>query len=353
MLAGEISVLEGNPCIVIALNKYITATIQASPIITLHAPDVNLEQVQARWQSPYVITSVALSEAQQKVFLTIQKACEYALRYLEEQQIPIQNFLITINSDISSITLPNGSIVKPGLGSSAAVTVATMSAILAFHGIDSSNKDVIFKLSYLAHIASQGKIGSGFDIAAATYAQNIIFRRCDKTWLEYILAQNQTLSSVIHQLWPNLNITPITLPKNLHILVGFVGKSASTTHILTQLERFKTTNPEKYYDIVQTINSIVTKIMSACNTQDTEQIVDLIKAHRTLLQQISQACDNAFETVELTNLIEIAESFGASAKFSGAGGGDCGIAIYTNQTCAFNIKETWHKHQIMPLDVYQ
>jgi phosphomevalonate kinase len=352
MLAGELSVLEGNPCIVLALNKYVTATIQALPVITLHAPDVNLKHIQAHWQQSNLVTLIKLSDAQQKLFITMHRATEYALRYLEEQQISIQNFLVTINSDISSITLPNGSVVKPGLGSSAAVTVATVSAILSFHGIDFSNKDLIFKLSYLAHIASQGKIGSGFYIATATYVQNIIFQRCDKTWLTNMLTQ-QPLSKLVHQPWPNLSITPITLPKNLCVLVGFVGHSASTTHVLGLLEKFKTINPEKYYEIAQAINSIVTKIIDVCKTQDTEQIVALIKHHRQLLQQISQACDNAFETAELTNLIEIAESFGAGAKYSGAGGGDCGIAVCADQTDGVKIRQAWHKHGIIPLDVYQ
>jgi len=356
MLAGEVSVLQhGNRCIVMALDKHVIASIQASPVITLHAPDVDLSQIQARWQSPQLIALTALTSDQQKTFLTVQKALEVVLCYIQEQGIQtINTFSLTIDSEISSIKVSNGSIVKPGLGSSAATTVAVVSAVLAFHDFDiasSQAKDIIFKLSYLAHIQSQGSMGSGFDIAAATYEKTIIFQRADPMWLIKKIQHTSTLTELVSKPWPGLAITPITLPAEYRILVGFVGTSASTSDIVAAIQKFKATNPEKYAELTTAINAVVTALINAINTNNHHEIIELIKQHRMLLQQLSQACDNKLETPELTKLIDIAESFGAGAKFSGAGGGDCGIAVCFDQTRVDNIKQAWSKHHIVLLEV--
>ena len=79
---------------------------------------------------------------------------------------------------------------KTGLGSSAALVTAFTAAVLAHYlpvEAVSINTDIgkarIHNLAQAAHCAAQGKIGSGFDVAAAVYG-SCIYRRFDPTILQ-------------------------------------------------------------------------------------------------------------------------------------------------------------------------
>ena len=71
-------------------------------------------------------------------------------------------------------------ICKTGLGSSAALTVSLVGALLEwFQVIDVSRHSekhmvILHNLCQLAHANAQGKIGSGFDVAAAVYGITLL-----------------------------------------------------------------------------------------------------------------------------------------------------------------------------------
>jgi phosphomevalonate kinase len=70
---------------------------------------------------------------------------------------------------------------KTGLGSSAALVTAFTGAVLSHYLPDSAisspqGKTVLHNLAQAAHCAAQGKVGSGFDVAAAVYG-TCIYRR--------------------------------------------------------------------------------------------------------------------------------------------------------------------------------
>lgn len=69
-------------------------------------------------------------------------------------------------------------IAKTGLGSSAALTTSLVSSLLQWFEVtrvglrpDSEDRRVVHNLAQLVHANAQGKIGSGFDVAAAVYGQ--------------------------------------------------------------------------------------------------------------------------------------------------------------------------------------
>ena len=57
------------------------------------------------------------------------------------------------------------------------------------------------------------------------------------------------------------------------------------------------------------------------------------------------------ETPSLTKLCQIALQENASAKTSGAGGGDCGICFITTPQQEENITTQWEKSGILPLNL--
>ncbi|ETO30724.1 hypothetical protein RFI_06399 [Reticulomyxa filosa] len=64
---------------------------------------------------------------------------------------------------------------KTGLGSSAALVVSLTLGLSAYHHLPLP-RDHLFVLCYLSHSASQGKLGSGFDIATSIYG-SILFQQ--------------------------------------------------------------------------------------------------------------------------------------------------------------------------------
>ncbi|KAJ9639139.1 phosphomevalonate kinase [Exophiala oligosperma] len=82
---------------------------------------------------------------------------------------------------------------KTGLGSSAALVTSLVAALLAFYLEENGGDDaaslppqkVIHNLAQAAHCAAQGKVGSGFDVAAAVYG-SCLYRRFTPAILEAV-----------------------------------------------------------------------------------------------------------------------------------------------------------------------
>ncbi len=332
IFAGEWAILEpGNSCIVLAVNKFLTVKIEASEKIIINSEDIKFTK---------------------ENFELPKSAINIALKLLKESGLQINNFKISISSQISKIKLKNNSYSKIGLGSSAATVVAIIESILRFHEYKIDNLK-LFKLSAIAHYIAQNKIGSGADIACCAYKKNIVYKKFDTNWLIKNLEIN-ILSYIVESDWPLLEIKEINLPENLFVLADFVGYSASTKELVPETLKLKESNPNKFYNIIKKINDIVLKIITILNiyTLDTEQqkeLLGLIKQNRILLKELNPK----LETPELTQLIESANSNSSVAKFSGAGGGDCGIAICFDKETEQEIQARWNKNNFYPITVFK
>ncbi|KAF7718556.1 Phosphomevalonate kinase [Penicillium ucsense] len=78
---------------------------------------------------------------------------------------------------------------KTGLGSSAALVTALVSALVIHRTMQASDlaagRDKLHNLAQAAHCAAQGKVGSGFDVAAAVYG-SCLYKRFSPAILESI-----------------------------------------------------------------------------------------------------------------------------------------------------------------------
>ncbi|PWY94080.1 Phosphomevalonate kinase [Aspergillus sclerotioniger CBS 115572] len=78
---------------------------------------------------------------------------------------------------------------KTGLGSSAALTTAFVSALVIHRTLQPDDlgpaRDKLHNLAQAAHCAAQGKVGSGFDVAAAIYG-SCLYRRFSPSVLESV-----------------------------------------------------------------------------------------------------------------------------------------------------------------------
>lgn len=346
MLSGEWSVLEdGVPCIVMTIDQKVSVTITESKEMIFSAKGTE-HTTKAKYVSGQIIIE---DEKEKEFFLFVSKSVEAALRYLNDSKIKTKNFSIETNSSDTLVNLGDGKKAKVGFGSSAAIVAATVAAVLNYHGYEIEtikSKEVIFKLGCIAHYLAQGKIGSSFDVAASTYGGVLVY---EKPNMKYVIEQiNKKLSmkEIVEKRWPLFFAEQIIMPVKFNLNIGFVGYSASTKELIQKLDIYKKERKVEYQILIGKIKLVTQKLILAIKRVQLEEILSLLKQNRILLKQLNDESKNKLETKELTILADIADKLGGAGKFSGAGGGDCGIAISFDKKIKKSIEEKWKEKGI-------
>ncbi len=341
-LSGEWAVLGlGNPGIVAAVNKRVHVEIAEAEEITVTVDDFGIKNVKAVFDSELHLDC---GEAEKERLVFMKGAIEATLNYLGKWKP------FAIHSWSEETQIGNK---KIGFGSSAAAVVATVAALLKFHGMDISKKetkDVIYKLSAIAHYYAQGKVGSAFDVAASTYGGIFVYRRFDADWLVKQVKKG-SVKKIVERKWPGFSIEELEIPKNFIFLVGWTKESASSSSMVKQMIEFMKKNPKEYQTIYDNIASLVKELILTWKNSDKEKIIKLINKNEDLLRELGEKSGVDIETPDLRKLAEIAKKAGAAGKLSGAGGGDCGIAICFDRNTAEKIKKEWQKSGLYLIDV--
>jgi phosphomevalonate kinase len=353
MLSGEWSVLEiGVPCIVMAIDDRVTCRIAEKDTLTLNAPDVGLENVQGKMNGKKVEWETSLTDKQQDTILVPQHVIQTTHSYIAEKGIFYKPFSLSTSSKISEVTVENGNREKVGFGSSAAAAVAMTAAILKLHGVH-ADKPVIYKLACTAHYLAQGKVGSSFDVAASTYGGVTVYTRFDGKWLADEIESGKSIATIVESNWKAFTAYPLTLPSDFHLAVGFVGYGSSTKVLVTKLHKeFKANHREAYDAIIAEMKTCTENVIAAIKQNNQEDILKYLKENKTLLSRLSSEANAGLDTPELSTLSTIANTHNhAVGKFSGSGGGDCGIAVSFSSETNEQIKSEWKAAGLYPLDV--
>lgn len=315
-ITGEYAVLEtGHPAIIVALDQYITVSltkqdhrgsITSSYSNFLPIPWTRKDGkvfVDER-ENPfnYVITAIQMTE-----------------KYVESLGKELSFYHLDIQSDLMK---KDGR--KYGLGSSGAVTVATVKALLKFYGVPLQPL-FIYKLCVLTHLEI-GSNGSFGDIAASTFGGWIAYSKFDQQWLEK-QAKTHSIQELVAMDWKDLRIESLPAPKELELFIGWTGDPASTASLVDQMNQDNEKHRAFHRYFLQTAKKIVEKTIHDFKKQQTKEILEDIAQYRQLLKELAQQANICIETPTLTEFCTIVETFGASGKSSGAGGGDCGIAF--------------------------
>ncbi len=342
MIAGEWAVLEvGNPCIVAAVNKRVHAVVSESRKMTVEVDDFNIKNVEAQFDGQR-IEWLNAEEKQKEKLIFLKGAIETTLQYIGDYR----PFHIRGWGEDTSVYV-DGVQKKIGFGSSAASVVAAVTSIMAFHGYE-LEKELIYKLSAIAHYFAQGKVGSAFDVAASTYGGISVYKRFDSKWLVEELQQH-TVREIAEKKWPHFYSEQLPLDDEMKILIAWTKESASTVNLVREMDNFKKSQPDEYGRIYSQIAQTVTSLISAWKSSDKEIILKLLKQNKMLLTELTEKSGLPIEIHSLRLLADVPE--GAAAKLSGAGGGDCGIAVCYDSATASEIKEKWAGAGLYPLDV--
>lgn len=338
-IAGEYAVIEtNNPAIIVAVNEFVRVTIKESDTTgTIHSKQYSQDSIHWTRQGSKMII-----DNRDNPFHYILSAIQYTETYVLEHNVPLEVYDLTVNSELDS---DDGK--KFGLGSSAAVTVATVKAVLRFYGFE-LDKDLIFKLAAIAHFKVQGN-GSLGDIAASVFGGWLAYQSFDKKWLLEKLT-NTSLTEIVTLAWPGLNIQLLTPPAGMSLVIGWSQKPALTAQLVDKTDQEKQINPVQYDKFIEESRQCVLDIIHGFETSNIKLIQEKIRYNRLLLQSLAKMSNVQIEIPRLTTLIDIAERNGGAAKTSGAGNGDCGIVIADQDTDITKMRQEWSNNGILPLD---
>ena len=335
-IAGEYAITEPNQdSIVVAVDRYLSVEIQASPFNRLDLPEMQLMNMQ--WNEKF---GKAIFKKYHPRLRFIKHILDTFYDYVDGHD-PV-HILVTSELDSSSGK-------KYGLGSSAALSVAFLTALLKFSKQYERVNDrlTIFKLASIAHFRAQGN-GSCADIAASTYGGWINYRTFDSTWLVGQLNQGRSVKSLVETNWPGLKIVPLKQPDPLHFLIGWTKATARTAPMVAKVHRLKVNQPNHYRYFLKVSQMAVEQMISGFQAGKSDKVIAGMKANRSALRALGIEANVPIETPKLTNLIEAALPFGA-AKTSGAGGGDCGIAFIKQADEIEQVYRLWCEVGIEPL----
>lgn len=340
-IAGEYAVVEpGHPAIIVAVDQFVTVTLESAENVG-SIQSAQYSSLPVRWTRR---NNELVLDIRENPFHYVLAAIRLTEKYAQEQQKELAFYHLKVTSELDN---SNGR--KYGLGSSGAVTVATVKSLSLFYDLDLSEAE-IFKLSALAHLEVQGN-GSCGDIAASCYGGWIAFSTFDHQWVND-QAQKQTLTALLQATWPKLMIKPLSVPKKLRLLIGWTGSPASTSDLVDQVNQSKEVQKNAYQKFLDDSKTCVETMITGFDSENISLIQTQIRKNRQLLQQLTSLTGVTIETPALKKLCNLAQTCGGAAKSSGAGGGDCGIVIFKQKSGILPLMSSWEKEGITPLPLH-
>ena len=340
-IAGEYAVVEpGHPAIIVAVDQFINVTVEGArkngSIQSAQYSDLPI-----RWTRR---NGELVLDHRENPFHYILAAIRLTEKYAQEKGTLLSFYDLKVTSELDN---SNGR--KYGLGSSGAVTVATVKALNLYYDLK-MDRLTQFKIAALAHLAVQGN-GSCGDIAASCYGGWLAFSTFDHEW---VLRKQQewTLTQLLTSDWPELSIRPLIVPKSLRLLIGWTGSPASTSDLVDQVYQSKEAKEKGYAKFLADSKDCVNRLIDGFLNEDSRTIKKMITENRKLLVGLSSLTGVTIETPALKKLCDLAETYRGAAKSSGAGGGDCGIVIVDQKTGILPLMSAWEKADIIPLPLH-
>lgn len=214
---------------------------------------------------------------------------------------------------------------KLGLGRSAATLVAAAAALLDAAG--GSDRAGALAVALAANALFQEGEGSGGDVAAAVHGGVVEVVRGAE----------------------GVRVTPRRLPAGLHLVVGWTGESAATVPLLRRFAAAVASGPATLPALCRVAEAAAV----AAAAGDAPGLAAAVDRSADLLARLGEETGIPIVTPPLARLVAAARRAGAVAKPSGAGGGDCGIALATSPAQAAAVAVAWRDEgiRLLPLAI--
>lgn len=341
MIAGEYAVLERDQkAIVLAVDRYVTLSVS-------HSDDYRLSFPGMGYHVTWAIHENTVRFSRYDVWLQyIKQAILTVKQYNDDFYVNKGPFTLTIESDLEG---DKGR--KFGLGSSAAVVVGVVTALLYLNEGEMPSREKIFKLAAIAHFRSQ-KSGSGADVAASAFGGWLVYRSFHPGWMRSLLMDDMPVETIVHKRWPHYSAERFTLPSDLVLCTGWTGQPASTATFINDVKQIRKQYPDVYDRFLTNTERAVNMFLRGAQTGECRLVIDAVKENRRALTTLDERAHTPIETLRLSALAHLAESHGGAGKPSGAGGGDCGIAFIGSRQVN-KLRAAWRARGIEPLHLHE
>lgn len=269
MLLGEYAVLHGKPALVCAIDKRIKVT-----LVPRHDQQITIAS--SLGQHATHLNQLTITPPFQFVLATINK-------FKKKMKFGCD---ITISSEFSD---------KMGFASSAAVTVATVTALSEWLKISMSQLELVRKARSI--IREVQGVGSGADVAACVFGGIIAYRAA-----------------------------PLKIEKLSHsypITVMYSGSKTPTVEAIKRVGEFFSHQPNLYKQICKLIATCVNQARREIDRSEWEKVGKIMNIQQGLMQSLgvsSPVLDGIVYTLREQKTI-------LGAKISGSGFGDCVVAL--------------------------
>ncbi|WP_199487540.1 phosphomevalonate kinase [Actinomadura spongiicola] len=342
-VVGEYAVVEpGHPAILVAVDRHVAVTVTGSGGDDV-VIDSDLRPEPARWRRRDEGLGPVDGRAPDGLTHVVS-AIEVVDALLAERGLRPAPMRVSIRSGLHRAG------TKLGLGSSGAVTVAAVSAVAAHRGLDLSPADR-FRLALLAS-ARRDPGGSGGDLAAAVWGGWIAYRAPDRAAV-LDLARRRGVQEALRAPWPGFGLRRLPPPRGLALEVGWTGRPADTATLAGRLRTRTWREGAARHDFLARSDACVRASIRALERRDDHELLRRVRDARKILTDLDGEARLGVFTAELTALCDAAESVGGAAKPSGAGGGDCGIALLDAgaEKDIARLRDGWAAAGVVPLPV--
>ena len=297
-VTGEWAVLRGAPALVAAVDRHASVTVEPG------GEGVVVESVaegSSEYSAPLADGPLPGGDA------------GAVLAALRQRREPVRGLRVIVDSCAFLVGER-----KLGLGRSAATLVAAAAALAP----DEPPTHILARALEANGLFQAGQ-GSGADVVAAVHGGMVEVRRGAE----------------------GLAVVSRTLPAGLHLVAGWTGSPAPTTPLLVRFATAPT--PAALADL----SEAAVAAADAVARDDAATLLDAVERSAALLVRLGAELDLPLVTPALATLVRTANRVGAAAKPSGAGAGDCGIALATSAAQAAAVRAAWQDAGILPLPV--
>ena len=199
---------------------------------------------------------------------------------------------------------------KIGLGSSASIAAAIITALDEYFNLQLSESDLIEKAVKI-HALSQDNLGSGLDVIASYADIGVV--ECN-------------LKMANKHKWRSLK-----WPSDLYLLGVITSNESSTKIMIEKYNCGKKSNQIFFNKLYSQANQLINQISIAWDDQDSARIVKLMREYSTIIKQLNENFNLGIFTNEHQSLMNFAKRSDIFYKPSGAGGGDLGLIITNSE----------------------
>ncbi len=333
ILIGEYAVLHGAKALVCAMDCFAsvkTSTIDKN-LFEIAAPSLSIPSMQFSilQNGQLQFENLQNSDTMKKLhfFKIVFEEIYKTIHSWDKEFKPITIEIDT--NDFYSTNKKN----KYGFGSSAAMTVALIEALLkSVNLLRNYNKHDFFQLAFHTHRKAQGNLGSGIDVAASVYGNVLIYQLRDDKGIP--TGYGQPI-----ECWDDLFVVPI-----------WIGHSTSTREMVRRVDVLKKLSPTLFNKIMDTLIRCSEKGCASYIQKDKTTFFRSIREFNEILTDLGEQSNTPIISDAHQKLIDLISDSDVVYKPSGAGGGDIGVAFCNSMDAVKKMKRIINETDFQVLD---